>query len=227
MKRIIAVFSLVVIACVVFVCSVSAQINVPVPPTGKDVTAGKSSMINVPVPSSGKSGGSVTNVYKRYTVVRKMNGVDSQARRDIAGLKAEVSELKNSKADKSAVEAGFKATDDRFTVVDQVNNRQDRELNYIYWALLVIPFIILLLALLYFLFGGRNNVVGGAPVVYVPQAVPAALPVPEAPPLPAPNPASVNVPVSITVQPIEIDLSPTLRGPRVNAQPRRTAPPAQ
>ena len=209
------------------------DLNVPVP-SGKTQTT-KSPDLNVPIPN--KSAQSSANVYKTYrtntTVVKKysMNGVDKDARAMNDKQNGRLDNLEKAidgKANSSDVEAGFKSVDDRFAAKDQVDARQDRELGYTFWAFIIIPVVFLVLALLYFMFGGNNNNVqvngGGHAPAYVPQAQPAVQPIPYYQPIPAqpipaaqPVPAanqqpSVNVPINIAVEPIQIDLRPSLRG---------------
>lgn len=157
-----------------------------------------------------------------------MNGVDKDAREVNVAQDIRIKKLEDGKANSSDVEAGFKSVDDRFAAKDQVDARQDRELGYTFWAFIIIPVVFLVLALLYFMFGGNNNNVqvngGGHAPAYVPQTQPAVQPIPYYQPIPAqpipaaqPVPAanqqpSVNVPINIAVEPIQIDLRPSLRG---------------
>ncbi len=232
MKKIIISFVFVIAISFMAVSSALAQnpdLNVPVP-SGKTQTT-KSPDLNVPVPN--KSAQSSANVYRTYrntTVVKKysMNGVDKDAREENKTQNGRLDKLEKDKANSSDVEAGLKSVDDRFAAKDQVDARQDRELGYTFWAFIIIPVAFLILALLYFMFGGNNNNVqvngGGHAPAYVPQAPPAVQPIPYYQPIPAqpipaaqPVPAvnqqpSVNVPITIAVEPIQIDLRPSLRG---------------
>lgn len=201
------------------------DLNVPVP-SGKTQTT-KSPDLNVPVPN--KSTQTPANVYRTYrtntTVVKKysMNGVDKDARAENNTQNDRIGKLEKNKANSDEVNASFSSIDDRFAAKDQVDARQDRELGYTFWAFIIIPSVLLVMALLYFIFGGRNNnvhVIGGGYVpAYVPQAQPVVQPMPYYQPVPAAQPMhaanqqpSVNVPISIAVEPIQIDLRPSLRG---------------
>ncbi len=240
MKRFIISIIFVVAMSFGFASSASAQLNVPVP-SDKTPATTKSPDINVPVPNKSSVNRSSANVYRTYrntTVVKKyMNGTDKDARAKNVTQDGRLDNLESEmkgKANSNDVEAGFKSVDDRFAVKDQVDARQDRELGYTFWAFIIIPFSLLILALLYFVFGGRNNNVmvngGGHAPAYVPQAQPAVQPMPYYQPVPAqpipaaqpvpqpavPNQMQIITPINIRThtQPfnVDIDLNPTIRG---------------
>lgn len=172
-----------------------------------------------------------TTVIKRTTVVKKyyMNGTDTQARQRLDTVEGRVSTLEtqmSQKANTADVNAAFTETNGR---IDRVENRVHAIENWWNFSpigtfFLFLAAILLIAAIIGGYFFPRHGAVAAAA-----PAAPQYPPYPAYPPFPAypqqqppvvnqPPPAtptappSINVPLNVTVTPIDIELTPRIRG---------------
>jgi len=173
----------------------------------------------------------VQPVVKRTTVVKRyyMNGTDVEARKRLDSVEGLASTLKSqmaNKANTADVNAAFADTNGR---IDHVENRVSAieswwTLSPAGWFLLFLAGALLVAAIIGGYFFPRNGGVGNgngvghhAPphypngyLVIPPPAYPAPAHVAPAPVVP-PAPPSINVPLNVSVTPIDIELTPRIR----------------